>query len=49
MTPRPALLQEELEGFILEKVRSGAPLPGTYPPGDATLAEFEAWKRRRDA
>jgi len=36
------LEQEELEAFILEKVRKGAPLPGTYPPGEATLAEFEA-------
>jgi len=43
------LEQEELEAFILEKVRKGAPLPGTYPPGDATLAEFEAWKRRRQS
>jgi regulator of RNase E activity RraA len=41
------LEQEDLEAFILEKVRAGAPLPGTYPPGDKTLAEYEAWKRRR--
>jgi len=41
------LEQEELEAFILEKVRAGAPLPGTCPPGERTLAEYEAWKRRR--
>ena len=41
------LEQEELEAFILEKVRAGAPLPGTYPPGPATLAEYETWKRNR--
>ncbi len=41
------LEQEELEAFILDKVRKGAPLPGTYPPGEATLAEYEAWKQKR--
>jgi len=42
------LEQERLEAFILEKVRGGAPLPGTYPPDAATLAEYEAWRRARD-
>jgi regulator of RNase E activity RraA len=41
--------QDDLEAFLLEKVRDGAPLPGTYPPNDATLAEYETWKRRRDS
>lgn len=41
------LEQEELEAFILEKVKAGAPLPGTYPPSAATLAEYEAWRRAR--
>ena len=41
------LEQDDLEAFLLEKVRDGAPLPGTYPPNDATLAEYETWKRRR--
>ena len=41
------LEQEELEAFLLEKVRAGAPLPGTYPPNEQTLAEYEKWKRRR--
>jgi regulator of RNase E activity RraA len=39
------LEQEQLEAFILEKVAKGAPLPGTYPPSEATRAEFEAWRR----
>ena len=34
--------QERLEAFLLEKIRAGAPLPGTYPPGEATLAEYQA-------
>ena len=41
------LEQEDLESFLLEKVRAGAPLPGTYPPNEQTLAEYEKWKRRR--
>jgi regulator of RNase E activity RraA len=41
------LEQEELEAFLLEKVRGGAPLPGTYPPGEKALAEYERWKQRR--
>jgi regulator of RNase E activity RraA len=39
--------QEELEAFLLEKVRDGAPLPGTYPPNEKTLAEYETWRQRR--
>jgi regulator of RNase E activity RraA len=41
------LEQEELEAFVLQKIKGGAPLPGTYPPGPATIAEYEAWKSRR--
>ena len=41
------LEQDELETFILEKVRAGASLPGTYPPNAATRAEYEAWRRAR--
>ncbi len=43
---RPAAEQEELERFVLEKVEGGAALPGTYPPNEQTLAEFETWRRR---
>jgi regulator of RNase E activity RraA len=41
------LEQEELEAFVLQKIKAGAPLPGTYPPGPATVAEYEAWKSAR--
>ena len=37
--------QEALEAFVLEKIRGGAALPGTYPPGEAVRAEFEARRR----
>jgi hypothetical protein len=37
--------QEQLEAFLLEKIKGGAPLTGTYPPNEATLAEYEAWRR----
>jgi regulator of RNase E activity RraA len=39
------LEQDRLEAFLLEKVRRGAPLPGTYPPDAATRAEYEARRR----
>jgi regulator of RNase E activity RraA len=41
----PAANQEQLEGFIIEKVRDGAALPGTYPPNAETLAEYETWRK----
>jgi regulator of RNase E activity RraA len=44
---QPAAEQEELERFLLEKVAAGAPLPGTYPPGEQTMADFGIWKKRR--
>ena len=40
--------QERIEAFILERIRDGAPVPGTYPPNEATLAAFEAWRRERE-
>lgn len=36
---------DRLETFVLEKIRAGAPVPGTYPPNEATLKEYEVWKR----
>src|SRR5688572_15684681 len=30
--------QEQLERFVMEEIRSGRPLPGTYPPNEATRA-----------
>lgn len=38
--------QQRLEHFILERIRSGAPLRGTYPPDEATRAEFRAQSTR---
>jgi regulator of RNase E activity RraA len=39
--------REVLEAFVVERVRDGAPLAGTYPPDAATLAEFEIWRRSK--
>ena len=39
--------REILEEFVVEKVRAGAPLKGTYPPDEATLAEFRDWRAER--
>jgi regulator of RNase E activity RraA len=44
----PARDQEEMERFILEKVEGGAALPGTYPPNEQTLAEYQAWRAARN-
>jgi regulator of RNase E activity RraA len=44
---QPAADQEALEQFVLEKIEGGAPLRGTYPPNEATLTEYEAWKTGR--
>jgi regulator of RNase E activity RraA len=35
-----SLEQHHLEEFILEKVRAGAKLPGTYPPSEELLEEY---------
>jgi regulator of RNase E activity RraA len=40
-----ALEQDRLEAFLLDRVKGGAPLPGTYPPDEATRAEYEASRR----
>lgn len=36
--------RELLEEFVIERVRDGAPLAGTYPPDEATLAAFRDWR-----
>jgi regulator of RNase E activity RraA len=43
-----AVEQHALEEFILEKVRKGSALPGTYPPSDSVRAEFEESKRKKE-
>jgi regulator of RNase E activity RraA len=37
--------QDRLEAFVLERIKGGAPLPGTYPPNAATKAAYEASRR----
>jgi regulator of RNase E activity RraA len=39
--------QEQIEEFIIERVRDGAALPGTYPPNEATKAAYEEWRKQR--
>jgi regulator of RNase E activity RraA len=41
-----AFEQDQLEAFLLDRVKRGVPLPGTYPPNDTTRAEYEASRRR---
>jgi regulator of RNase E activity RraA len=45
----PAAEQEHLERFILQRVRDGAALPGTYPPDSATIAAFHESRDGRGA
>lgn len=40
-----AVERELLEEFVLGRVKDGAPLVGTYPPNEETLAAFEAWRK----
>jgi len=37
-----------MEAFILDKIRNGAALPGTYPPNEETRAEFARSATRDD-
>ena len=38
--------QEKLEEFVQLEIASGRPLPGTYPPDEATRARYEAWRKK---
>jgi regulator of RNase E activity RraA len=42
-----AFEREELEVFILDRIKGGARLIGTYPPDDATRAAYQDWRRAR--
>ena len=44
---RDAVEQEDLEAFILDRVRDGASIKGTYPPDDRTLDAYRAWRAAR--
>ena len=39
------LAQEQLERFVMQEIVAGRPLPGTYPPDEATRARYEAWRK----
>ncbi|MCF8150542.1 MAG: ribonuclease activity regulator RraA [Burkholderiaceae bacterium] len=41
-----AVEQERLEGWIIEQVAAGLPLPGLYPPNEETRARYEEWARK---
>jgi regulator of RNase E activity RraA len=42
-----ALEQDELEAFVLEKVRNGASIRGVYPPDEQTLEEYREYRQRQ--
>lgn len=42
-----AVEQEMLEGWIMQEVDCGLPLPGLYPPNEATQARYQAWRRNK--
>ena len=42
---RDAAEQEALEAFVLTRIAAGHPLPGTYPPNEATLAAYQEWRK----
>jgi regulator of RNase E activity RraA len=44
---RDAAEQERLEEFVIEEVRNGAPVIGTYPPKEAALARYREWLKRK--
>lgn len=35
---------ERLEGWLMQEVERGVPLPGLYPPNAETKARYEAWR-----
>jgi len=41
-------LEQELhEQFILQQVKEGAKIPGTYPPNEESLAKYQEWKKQQ--
>ena len=39
-----AIEQERLEVYVLELIRKGAPIDGTYPPSAEVLAGYARWQ-----
>ncbi len=44
---REAVAQEEVEAFILERIRAGEPTLGLFPLGESRKEEFRAWAAAR--
>lgn len=42
---RDAAAMEERERFLMREIESGRSIVGVYPPDEATLARYEAWRR----
>jgi regulator of RNase E activity RraA len=40
-----AIDQELYEAWVVREVEAGVPLPGLYPPNEATQARYDAWLR----
>ena len=41
-----AVEQERLEGWIMDEIKRGVPLPGLYPANAETQARYDAWKAK---
>ena len=41
--------QEALEAFLKARIEAGSPIPGTYPPNQATLDAYEAWRKQGES
>ena len=39
--------QEDLEDFLLAKIKDGSSIVGVYPPDERTLAQYQEWKDAR--
>jgi regulator of RNase E activity RraA len=42
-----AVEKEWLDAFLMAEIAGGAPVPGTYPPSEAVLARYRAWRARQ--
>ncbi len=40
--------QEALEAFLKARIEAGSPVPGTYPPNQATLDAYARWCKQRE-
>ena len=42
-----AIEQELLEVYVLDLIKAGAPIDGTYPPNAEVKAAYQVWKAAR--